>query len=133
MATEFSCQGLELDFPIVCWGNDFTWDGVWKSPPAKRSKAKDPHQLRVNSYRVLLTRGRDGFIVFMPNEIGMRSTYEALKGAGVREMSKESDLLLGYAISTFKKIQLLTILNFLVSFVDYILIVFLERISFIFL
>ncbi len=86
VATEFSCQGLELDFPIVCWGNDFTWDGKWKSPPARRSKAKDPHQLRVNSYRVLLTRGRDGFIVFVPNEIGMRSTYEALVGAGVREI-----------------------------------------------
>jgi DUF2075 family protein len=89
VATEFSCQGLELDFPIVCWGNDFMWEGIWKSPPAKRSKAKDPHQLRVNSYRVLLTRGRDGFIVFVPNEIGMRSTYEALKGAGVREMMME--------------------------------------------
>ena len=86
VATEFSCQGLELDFPIVCWGNDFTWDGVWKSPSAKRSKAKDPHQLRVNSYRVLLTRGRDGFIVFVPNEIGIRSTYEVLKGAGMREL-----------------------------------------------
>jgi len=86
VATEFSCQGLELDFPIVCWGNDFTWDGVWKSPPAKRSKAKDPHQLRVNSYRVLLTRGRDGFIVFVPNEFGMRATYEALNAAGVREL-----------------------------------------------
>ena len=90
VATEFSCQGLELDFPIVCWGNDFTWDGAWKSPPAKRSKAKDPHQLRVNSYRVLLTRGRDGFIVFVPNEIGMRSTYEALKGAGIREIGGEN-------------------------------------------
>jgi hypothetical protein len=54
--------------------------------PEKRLKAKDPHQLRVNSYRVLLTRGRDGFIVFVPNEIGMRSTYEALKRAGVREI-----------------------------------------------
>ena len=71
VATEFSCQGLELDFPIVCWGDDFVWDGIWKSPPAKRSKAKDPHRLRVNSYRVLFTRGRDGFIVFVPPEIGM--------------------------------------------------------------
>ena len=86
VATEFSCQGLELDFPVVCWGDDFTWDGAWKSPPAKRSKAKDPHQLRVNSYRVLLTRGRDGFIVFVPNEIGMWLKYEVLKGAGVREI-----------------------------------------------
>jgi len=87
VATEFLCQGLELDFPIVCWGNDFLWvENQWNSPPAKRSKAKDPHQLRVNSYRVLLTRGRDGFIIFVPNEIAMRSTYEALKGAGVREL-----------------------------------------------
>jgi len=27
-------------------------------------------------------RGRDGFIIFVPNEIGMRSTYEVLKWAG---------------------------------------------------
>jgi DUF2075 family protein len=93
VATEFSCQELELDFPIVCWGNDFTWDGVWKSPPANRSKAKDPHILRVNSYRVLLTRGRGGFIVFVPNEVGMHSTYEALKGAGMREMASVGVML----------------------------------------
>ena len=87
VATEFSCQGLELDFPIVCWGIDFLWvDATWKSPPAKRSKAKDPHKLRMNSYRVLLTRGRDGFIIFVPNEIAMRSTYEALKASGIREL-----------------------------------------------
>ena len=86
VATEFSCQGLELDFPIICWGDDFAWTGEWKSPPAPRSKAKDPHRLRMNSYRVLLTRGRDGFIIFVPPEIGMQSTYEALKAAGVREI-----------------------------------------------
>ena len=86
VATEFSCQGLELDFPIICWGDDFVWDGFWKSPPAKRSKAKNPHRLRVNSYRVLLTRGRDGFIIFIPLEIGMQSTYEALKMGGVKEI-----------------------------------------------
>jgi hypothetical protein len=32
-------------------------------------------------------RGRDGFIVFVPNEIGMRSTYEVLKAAGARELA----------------------------------------------
>jgi DUF2075 family protein len=89
VVTEFSCQGLELDFPIVCWGNDFVWaDDHWKSPKKSRlNKAKNPHQLRVNSYRVLLTRGRDGFVIFVPNEITMQSTYEALKAAGVRELS----------------------------------------------
>jgi hypothetical protein len=94
VATEFSCQGLELDFPIICWGNDFLWlENQWNSPKASRSKAKDPHQLRVNSYRVLMTRGRDGFIIFVPNEIAMRSTYEALKGAGVREILSVGDVM----------------------------------------
>jgi hypothetical protein len=77
---------MELDFPIICWGDDFVWSGEWKSPPAPRSHAKDPHRLRVNSYRVLLTRGRDGFFIYVPNEIGMATTYAALVGAGVREM-----------------------------------------------
>ena len=92
VATEFACQGLELDFPIICWGDDFLWDGYWKSPPAKRSKAKDPHRLRVNSYRVLLTRGRDGFIIFVPPEIEMQSTYEALKAAGVRMLERANEI-----------------------------------------
>jgi len=89
VATEFSCQGLELDFPIVCWGDDFVWDSAWRSPAAPRSKAKDPHRLRVNSYRVLLTRGRDGFFIFVPKEIGMETTYAALVRAGVRELNSE--------------------------------------------
>jgi hypothetical protein len=46
--------------------------------------------LRVNSYRVLLTRGRDGFFIFVPKEIGMESTYAALVGAGVKELIPEN-------------------------------------------
>lgn len=95
VATEFSCQGLELDFPIICWGDDFTWAGEWKSPPAKRSHAKDPHRLRVNSYRVLLTRGRDGFFIYVPQEVGMQLTYEALVGAGVKEIRLNGDNSVG--------------------------------------
>lgn len=93
VVTEFGCQGLELDFPIICWGSDFTWDdNAWKSPKKTRmNKAKDPHQLRVNSYRVLLSRGRDGFFIFVPKEFGMQSTYEALLWAGVREMMMNGD------------------------------------------
>jgi DUF2075 family protein len=112
VATEFACQGLELDFPIICWGNDLIWNNSWQSKfskktdidkvkpvskvksksPKKKIEAKDPHQLRVNSYRVLLTRGRDGFFIFVPNEIGMRSTYEALKGAGIRELANINEV-----------------------------------------
>jgi DUF2075 family protein len=87
VATEFACQGLELDFPIVAWGNDLTWRGdAWQSPPQPRSHARNPHMLRVNSYRVLLSRGRDGFVVFVPDEQAMTATYEALVSAGLREL-----------------------------------------------
>lgn len=27
VVTEFSCQGLEVDLPILCWGPDMTWNG----------------------------------------------------------------------------------------------------------
>lgn len=63
--TEFQCQGLELDLPLICWGDDLGWDGGWT--PFRRTKAaQDSRQLRINSYRVLLSRGRDGVIVYLP-------------------------------------------------------------------
>lgn len=49
-------------------------------------QARDPHQLRINSYRVLLTRGRDGFVIFVPPTAEMKETYRALKDAGVAEL-----------------------------------------------
>jgi hypothetical protein len=67
--TEFQCQGLELDLPLICWGDDLGWvDGRWQSF-RRTLKAKDSHQLRLNSYRVLLTRGRDGMIVYVPDNM----------------------------------------------------------------
>jgi len=84
--TEFQCQGLELELPIVCWGNDFIWRGSsWESAP-HRSAAVDPHRLRTNSYRVLLTRGRDGMVVFVPPDTGMDATYEILLAGGVASL-----------------------------------------------
>lgn len=64
--TEFQCQGLELDLPIVCWGDDLEWlDGKWVARRVTR-KARDSRQLRINSYRVLLSRGRDGAVIYLP-------------------------------------------------------------------
>jgi hypothetical protein len=84
VATEFACQGLELDFPIVCWGDDLQWQSMqWQSPPQPRSHARDSHQLRINSYRVLLSRGRDGFVAFVPREPQMESAARALLAAGL--------------------------------------------------
>ena len=83
VATEFQCQGLELDFPIVCWGDDLLWEDKWKTF-STRSKAKDPHNLRLNSYRVLLSRGRDGIIIFVPLIEKLDSTYEFLLKCGLK-------------------------------------------------
>ncbi|MGE3797384.1 MAG: DNA/RNA helicase domain-containing protein [Thermomicrobiales bacterium] len=83
VATEFSCQGLELDFPLVCWGDDLLWKDAWISKPVKNRR--DPHQLKLNAYRVLLSRGRDGFIVWVPPEDKpLDDTYDALVNSGLR-------------------------------------------------
>jgi hypothetical protein len=87
--TEFQCQGLELDLPIICWGNDLRWEQqTWRSY-ARTARARDAHQLRLNSYRVLLTRGRDGFVVYLPNNLpdGQQSTLMGLfQDAGMEEL-----------------------------------------------
>ena len=85
VATEFSCQGLELDLPIVCWGDDLLWDDGWKTKKTtRRSKLKDPHMIRLNSYRVLLSRGRDGIIIFVPPLEKLDSTYKVLVKSGLK-------------------------------------------------
>lgn len=86
--TEFQCQGLELDLPIVCWGDDMRWEGNWRSY-VRAGGARDAHQLRLNSYRVLLTRGRDGFIIFLPENLpdNQQETLSGLfRGAGVADL-----------------------------------------------
>ncbi|QTD39472.1 DNA/RNA helicase domain-containing protein [Sporosarcina sp. Te-1] len=61
--TEFQVQGLELDFAIVYWGDDLTaTEKGWKFQQLNND-AKDPYQMKLNVYRVLLTRGRDGVII----------------------------------------------------------------------
>jgi hypothetical protein len=73
-ATQVEIQGLELDWIGVCWGEDLLWSGEeWRSRNfnGKTWKAnKDPqkHKYRVNGYRVLLTRARQGMIVYGPRQ-----------------------------------------------------------------
>jgi len=83
--TEFGCQGLELDFPIVCWGEDYRWAGDgWALTPIRRKyPQQDPVQLLRNVYRVLLTRGRDGMVVFVPDDRELDTTEHAVLAAGV--------------------------------------------------
>ena len=87
-ATEFQCQGLELDMPIIGWGDDFVWEqGRWVTKRGLRSRnVVDPQRLRENAYRVLLTRGRDGIAIFVPPESSMDATFNVLLEAGCAEM-----------------------------------------------
>ncbi|BCS31261.1 hypothetical protein TBR22_A04610 [Luteitalea sp. TBR-22] len=69
--TEFAAQGLELDATLLAWGSDLRLvDGAWSNSLAskyqRRGMVKDAMQLRLNSYRVLLTRGRDACAIFVP-------------------------------------------------------------------
>jgi hypothetical protein len=71
-ATEFQIQGLELDWICVCWGGDFlrtTHDWNLKRLRGTTWQRINQESARVylaNSYRVLLTRARQGMILFVP-------------------------------------------------------------------
>ena len=91
VVTEFGCQGLELDMAIVAWGNDFLWNGKeWELRKMRtRIPQIDPHQLRLNSYRVLLTRSREGMIIFIPPRSEFDMTEHAMLAAGARILDSE--------------------------------------------
>jgi len=96
VVTEFGCQGLELDMPVICWSTDMLWAGsAWKIRQIRSQyPLKDNDALRRNAYRVLLTRGRDGFIIFMPPDPELDETEACLLAAGVRplELSLAEDV-----------------------------------------
>jgi hypothetical protein len=85
--TEFGAQGLELDATLLAWGTDLRLNaGVWCNALARgyqrRSLVRDARQLRLNAYRVLLTRARDAVVVFVPPLPEMDDTYQYLVAAG---------------------------------------------------
>ena len=89
--TEFGCQGLELDGALLAWGTDFLRDsGAWTNRHARTyqqaARVRDALQLRFNAYRVLLTRARDGVVVFVPRLPVLDETYEYLARAGFRSL-----------------------------------------------
>ncbi len=105
VASEFKVQGLELDWTIVCWDADlrrskdgkswdhFTFRGTrWN----KRNKEEQKRYL-INSYRVLLTRARQGMIIFVPKGVSIEedstrdcsiydSIYKYLCSCGIKEL-----------------------------------------------
>ncbi len=100
-ATEFDIQGLEIDWTIVCWDADFRIVGrrfeSYKFTGTRWNKIKkDDDQLYLkNAYRVLLTRARQGMVIFIPKGDGndhtrlpeyYDETFKYLNQIGIKEI-----------------------------------------------
>ncbi len=98
VASEFAVQGLELDWVGVCWDGDFYYkDGSWilQSFEGTEWQSVNDYSRRLylkNAYRVILTRARQGMILFVPKgDISDRTrppnfydgTFEYLRACGI--------------------------------------------------
>ena len=97
-ATEFQVQGLELDWVCVTWDADLRFTQAdWNYHSFVGSKWTSVHKLDRrqylrNAYRVLLTRARQGMVIFVPpgdssdhtrTPAYYDSTFEYLAGIGI--------------------------------------------------
>ena len=106
VATEFQIQGLELDYTIVGWDGDMRLvDDAWSYHDFVGSKWQNVNKPErreyvKNTYRVLLTRARQGMVIFIPEgkyppDATRRpefydNTYEFLKAIGLPEISVDA-------------------------------------------
>ena len=100
-ATEFDVQGLELDWSIVAWDADLRYNGTnWTYNRFNGSKWNniniESNKLYLkNAYRVLLTRARQGMVIYIPYgdmedatrpPVFYDKTFEFLKQIGIEEI-----------------------------------------------
>ena len=101
VVTEFDIQGLELDYTLVAWDADFRFvNGEWTYNNFSGNKWQTMHNADKilylkNAYRVLLTRARQGMIIFVPKGSDTDhtrareyydGTYNYLKEIGLQEL-----------------------------------------------
>lgn len=101
VATEFQVQGLELDWVCLSWDGDFRFSKRgWEHYSFRGTKwqniNKDGRQNYLkNAYRVLLTRARQGMVIFVPggdtrdptrDPSYYDATFSYLKGIGITEL-----------------------------------------------
>jgi len=73
IATEFDIQGLEIDWVCLAWDiNYYFKNGKWNCQYFSGTRWQNIHNENdktylQNAYRVLLTRARQGLIIFIPN------------------------------------------------------------------
>lgn len=97
-ATEFQVQGLELDWACVTWDGDmrFAQEGWsfhdFRGTRWNNIKDVDARNFTKNAYRVLLTRARQGMVIFVPagdsndptrSPAIYDSTFQYLSGLGI--------------------------------------------------
>lgn len=100
-ASEFKIQGLEIDFAIVAWEADYRYKNgefqyhKFRGGSWKKVRADMQRRYLKNGYRVLLTRARQGFVIYVPrgSEYDLTrkpefydETYEYLLNAGIKEL-----------------------------------------------
>jgi len=100
-ATEFDIQGLELDWTIVCWDADLRFEHNqfqhynFAGTKWQRVKIEQRRMYLKNTYRVLLTRARQGLVIFIPHGDEKDrtrlpefydGTYQYLKSIGIDEI-----------------------------------------------
>lgn len=105
VASEFETQGLEVDYALIAWDADLRIeDDKWNfyqmsnrlTPPNwSRINSENNRLYLKNAYRVLLTRARQGFVIYIPNgsneDVTRKpyfydKTYEYLKKIGIEEI-----------------------------------------------
>jgi hypothetical protein len=101
VATEFDVQGLELDWVCLAWDADLRLvDGTWSYNNFSGTKWNNINKAEKqvylkNAYRVLLTRARQGMVIFVPEgdindqtrlPLFYDETYEYLKSIGFDEI-----------------------------------------------
>ena len=100
-ASEFKIQGLEIDYAVVAWEADYRFEsgtfGFHRFRGGKWQNVNDPIRQRylANGYRVLLTRARQGYVIYVPtgNEYDPTrppawydGTFNYLREIGIREL-----------------------------------------------
>jgi hypothetical protein len=72
VANEYTTQGLELDLVCVCWGGDFVrGETEWEYREFRGHRWNNVRKVEsrrqiLNSYRVLLSRAREGMLIWVP-------------------------------------------------------------------
>ena len=105
-ASEFKVQGLEIDYSILAWDADLRRSGegfdYFKFRGTRWNHVNNAQQQKYlkNAYRVLMTRARQGMIIFVPSGTDPEddptrdfcyydAIYQYLKNCGIAELTQQ--------------------------------------------